>query len=84
MGMGVAFSALPVFVYQGAITLAASFIKAFLTDSIITEMSATGGLLIFGIGLNMLGINVNIKIGNLLPSIFVSVALAALFANLPI
>jgi len=84
MGIGVAFSALPVFVYQGAITLAASFIKAFLTDSIITEMSATGGLLIFGIGLNMLGINVNIKIGNLLPSIFVSVALAALFANLPI
>lgn len=84
MGIGVAFSALPVFVYQGAITLAASFVKAILTDSIITEMTATGGLLIFGIGLNMLGINVNIKIGNLLPAIFVAVLLTALFAHVPI
>ncbi|NLZ51770.1 MAG: DUF554 domain-containing protein [Thermoanaerobacteraceae bacterium] len=84
MGIGVAFSALPVFVYQGAITLAASAIKDFLTDSIITEMSATGGLLIFGIGLNMLGINVNIKVGNLLPAIFVAVILAVLFAYTPI
>jgi len=80
----VAFSALPVFIYQGAITLAASYIKAFLTNNIITEMSATGGLLIFGIGLNMLGINVNIKVGNLLPAIFVAVLLAAAFARAPI
>jgi uncharacterized membrane protein YqgA involved in biofilm formation len=84
MGIGVAFSALPVFIYQGAITLAASYIKAFLTNNIITEMSATGGLLIFGIGLNMLGINVNIKVGNLLPAIFVAVLLAAAFARAPI
>jgi len=84
MGIGVAFSALPVLAYQGFITLAASSIKAFLTDKIITEMSATGGLLIFGIGLNMLNIKVNIKVGNLLPAIFVAVILTALFSNLPI
>lgn len=83
MGIGVAFAALPVFLYQGAITLAASSIKAFLTDAIITEMSATGGLLIFAIGINMLGLNVTIKVGNLLPAIFVSVILAMLFVNLP-
>jgi len=84
MGIGVAFSALPVFLYQGVITLAASFVKAYLTDNIITEMSATGGLLIFGIGLNMLGINVNIKVGNLLPAIFVAVVLAVLLADVPL
>lgn len=84
MGIGVAFSAIPVFAYQGAIALAASFVKAFLTNNIITEMSATGGLLIFGIGINMLGINVNIKVGNLLPAIFVAVILAMVFADLPI
>jgi len=84
MGIGVAFSAIPVFAYQGAIALAASFVKAFLTNNIITEMSATGGLLIFGIGINMLGINLNIKVGNLLPAIFVAVILAMVFADLPI
>ena len=84
MGIGVAFAALPVFLYQGAITLAAAYIKAFLTDAIVIEMSATGGLLIFAIGLNMLGLNVTIKVGNLLPAIFVAVVLAMIFAHLPL
>jgi hypothetical protein len=82
MGIGVAFSALPVFLYQGAITLAAVFIKPFLTDAIIREMTATGGLLIFGIGVNMLTAGkVQIKVGNLLPAIFVAVMMVVLFAH---
>ncbi len=82
MGIGVAFSALPVFLYQGSITLAASFVKPFLTDAIIREMTATGGLLIFGIGVNMLtGGKVQIKVGNLLPAIFVAVLMVFLFAH---
>ena len=82
MGIGVAFSALPVFLYQGSITLAASFIKPFLTDAIIREMTATGGLLIFAIGVNMLtGGKVQIKVGNLLPAIFVAVLMVFLFAH---
>ena len=84
MGIGVAFAALPVFLYQGAITLAASYIKAFLTDTIIIEMSAAGGLLIFAIGINMLGLNVTIKVGNLLPAIFVAVVLTMIFGHLPL
>jgi hypothetical protein len=84
MGIGVAFSALPVFLYQGSITLAAAFVKGFLTDAIITEMTATGGLLIFGIGINMLKTNIKIKVGNLLPAIFIAVFLTALFPRLPI
>lgn len=68
MGIGVAFSALPVFVYQGTITLAASFLQPYLQPEMIQEMTATGGLLIMGIGLNVLGIT-QIRVGNLLPGI---------------
>ena len=82
MGIGVAFSAIPVFLYQGGITLAAAYIKPFLTDAIIREMTATGGLLIFGIGINMLfNGKVQIKIGNLLPGIFVAILMVILFAH---
>lgn len=84
LGMGVAFSALPVFIYQGAITLAAAGVKAFLTNNIITEMSATGGILIFAIGLNMLNINIKIKVGNLLPAIFLAILYTVGLTNLPI
>ncbi|MDD4767926.1 MAG: DUF554 domain-containing protein [Desulfotomaculaceae bacterium] len=75
MGLGVAFSALPVFVYQGAITLLAASLKNFLSPSVVMEMSATGGLLIVGIGINILGIK-EIKVGNLLPAIFYAAPLA--------
>lgn len=75
MGPGVAFSAFPVFVYQGAITLLAASLKGFLSPAAVLEMSATGGLLIVGIGINILGIK-EIKVGNLLPAIFYAVPLA--------
>ena len=84
LGIGVGFAALPVFVYQGLITLASSFVKSFLTEAIITEMTSTGGLLILGIGINMLGTGANIKVGNLLPAIFVSIPLTILFSNIGI
>ena len=73
LGPGVAFSAVAVLVYQGAITLMAGWLKPLLTDAIITEMSAVGGLLIVGIGLNML-FDKHIAVGNLLPAIFVPMA----------
>ncbi|WP_031514325.1 DUF554 domain-containing protein [Desulfofalx alkaliphila] len=72
MGIGVIFSTIPVFLYQGSITLLADFFKEFLTDGMITEMNATGGLLIAAIGINILGI-MKVKIGNLLPAIFLAV-----------
>lgn len=82
MGMGVAFSALPVFIYQGLITLTAASMKVFLTDAIIREMTATGGVLILGIGLNILEIT-KIKVGNMLPAIIGAVFLTALMARFP-
>jgi uncharacterized protein len=69
MGIGVAFSALPVLIYQGSITLLAGFIKPWLTAEVISQMSLVGSILIMGIGLTMLEIK-KIKVGNMLPAIF--------------
>lgn len=81
MGIGVVFSAIPVFIYQGAITLGAVLIKPLLTAAIIREMTATGGLLIFGIGFNLLLDKLHIKVGNLLPAILVAIPLTIFFAH---
>lgn len=72
LGIGTAFSAIPIFIYQGSITLLASYLKDILTAELINEMSAIGGILIIGIGLNMLNIK-KIKVGNLLPAVFIPV-----------
>lgn len=72
LGIGVAFSAVAVFVYQGAITILASSVKDLLTPIVITEMSAVGGILIMAIGVNILGIK-KIKIANMLPAIFIPI-----------
>ena len=77
MGLGVIFSAVAVFLYQGAITLTAVFMKGFLVPTTIQEMTSTGGLLIVAIGLNMLGIT-RIRVGNLLPAIFMPLLYFAL------
>ena len=72
LGIGVIFSAVTVFVYQGYITLGAGLLSGVLSTSVITNMSAVGGLLIIGLGLNMLGVT-KIKIANLLPAIFLPI-----------
>ncbi|MCL2070343.1 MAG: DUF554 domain-containing protein [Treponema sp.] len=70
MGIGVAFSAIPVFVYQGGLVLAAIAVKDLLTPDIIREMSAVGSLIIAAIGFNFLGVK-EIKVANLIPAIFI-------------
>lgn len=77
LGIGVLFSALPVLAYQGGITIGASLLEPYLTTSIVNEMTATGGLLILGIALNILRVT-KIKIGNMLPAILVAAVLAGL------
>lgn len=74
LGWGVAFSALSVFIYQGSLTLLAGWVGVYLTEGVISEMTSVGGLLIFAIGLNLLGIR-EFKIGNLLPAVFVAMIL---------
>jgi len=69
-GIGVLFSAFSILIYQGTLTIGASLVSAWLTDTIIMEMSATGGILIAIIGFNMIGIK-EIKVANMIPAIFI-------------
>ncbi|WP_100374323.1 DUF554 domain-containing protein [Bacillus sp. FJAT-45037] len=74
LGIGVIFSAIPVVLYQGGIALLATQINNYvpteLMDMFIVEMTATGGVMIVAIGLNILGI-LQVRVANLLPSIIV-------------
>lgn len=72
LGIGVMFSAVPVLIYQGAISLLGVYIEPYLSTAVISQMSFTGSILIFAIGVNMLGI-VKIKVGNMLPAIFMPI-----------
>ena len=69
MGLGVMFSSVAVFIYQGFITVTASLMKNFLVPETIAQMTSVGGLLIMAIGFNMLKITA-IRVGNLIPAIF--------------
>ena len=70
-----AFSALPILVYEGGLTLLAGLVAGFLQEAAITEMSAVGGCIIIGIGLNMLELpRTPLKAGNMLPAIFLPLA----------
>lgn len=72
LGIGVALSGAAVFVYQGLITITATFMKPFLVESVIAEMSAIGGLLIIGIASNIMEVK-RIKVGNMLPAVFIPI-----------
>lgn len=74
MGVGVALSAVPIFLYQGAIALGASFIEPFLTPEVIAEMKCVGSILITGLALNLLGLT-KIKVVNYVPTIFLPILL---------
>lgn len=80
MGLGVMFSGAAVFLYQGFITLTAVFMKSYLVPETISQMTSVGGLLIMAIGLNMLKIT-SIRVGNLLPGIFLPLIYYALMTN---
>jgi len=70
MGIGVAFSSLPVLVYQGGIALAAMGVRDLLSPDIIREMSAAGSLVVAAIGFNFLAIK-EIRVANLIPAVFI-------------
>lgn len=78
MGIGVAFSGLAVLVYQGALTLLAGVLEPVMTDSVVSYLSASGGVLIAGIGLTVAGIK-DIRTLNLLPGVFIAAILGYFF-----
>ena len=74
LGIGVALSAIPIFLYQGAIALGASFLAPYLTEAVILEMKCVGSLLIIGIGLNILGLT-KLRVLNMMPAVLFPILL---------
>ncbi len=74
MGVGVLFSSAAVLIYQGALTLLAGLVEPFLSAAVVTEMSAVGGVMLIATGINILGLSKErIKVGNMLPALFLPV-----------
>ena len=72
LGIGVAFSSLIILVYQGGISLMAAQLDAIVTTSMMNELTATGGILLIGIGIsNLLEIK-KIRVGNMLPALVIA------------
>ncbi|MDR1506298.1 MAG: DUF554 domain-containing protein [Treponema sp.] len=73
LGIGVAFSAIPVLVYQGGIALAAMAVRDFLSPDLVNEMSAVGNLLVAAIGVNFVCLegDKEIRVANLIPAVFI-------------
>jgi uncharacterized membrane protein YqgA involved in biofilm formation len=78
-GVSVALSAVPVFIFQASLTLIAMFAGSFFTPVIILELTSVGGILLVGLGLNILHIS-NLRVMNMLPALVVVVILLAIFA----
>lgn len=83
MGIGVALSAVSIFVLQGTLTLVASLVAGAIPTLITGEIIATGSLLVVGIGTNLLGVT-RLKVMNMLPAMFLPLILCPLFSLLPI
>lgn len=77
MGPGTLFSSLSVFAYQGILTLLSVLIKPYVTDVLISELTASGGVLIMMIGINLLGLK-QIKTANYLPAVLLSIVFVLL------
>lgn len=86
MGLGVPFAALFILLFQGGLTLLAGALSPLLSAQVVTEMSAVGGVILIGMGINMLELSEKrIKVANMLPAVFLPAAyvpLAALVSRL--
>jgi len=71
-GIGVLFSIIPLFLYQSSITIFAVYTRDFFTPEIVSQLTAVGGAMIIGIGINLLGL-ARVRVLNLIPSLFFAV-----------
>ena len=78
-GVGVMFSVVPLVLYQGTITLGASLVESFITADMYANISGIGGLMILGIGLNMMKIT-RLRLGDMLPGLVYVVFFTMIFA----
>jgi len=77
-GAGVLFSAAAVLIYQGSIEFFARYLQSVFTDGLITQITAVGGVMILGIGLNM-ALNAKIRVANFLPGFLAAAGYYYLF-----
>ena len=82
-GIGVALSVVPLFIYQGIITLCAGWLSPVLSDLVISEMTCIGYVIIIAIALNMMKIS-KFKVMNYVPGIFVSCILVVIIEKIPV
>lgn len=82
MGIGVAFSAITILVYQGGITLLAGVLQPLVNELLLGELTAVGGVLVIMIGLNLIGLS-KLKTANYIPALLVTIGLIALEPLLP-
>ena len=74
MGIGVLFSVIPLLIYQGGLTLFAGYLQDYLTTPMINELSAVGGIILIGLGINILEIK-QIRVINMVPALLIAVLL---------
>lgn len=74
-GVAVLFSAVPVLIYQGTLTLLAAFLMRYLSEGMMADLSAVGGILLMGLGINILEIK-KINVTNMLPALVIVVVLS--------
>ena len=77
LGKGCAFSAIPVFLWEGSLTLLAKGIRPLMTEAALSNLSLVGSVLIFCVGINLVW-GKKIRVANLLPAVFLAVAAAFL------
>jgi uncharacterized protein len=68
MGFGVLGSAIPILIYQGSLTLLAKLLQPIFNPMVVRELTAVGGIIVMGIGINILGLK-KIRVGNFLPAL---------------
>lgn len=81
LGIGVIFSIIPLLLYQGGLTLLARMMEPMLTETIIMEITACGGLILIGLGLQILEIK-RFRIVNFLPALVLAVILSVIFQKI--
>ena len=80
LGIGVLFSVIPLLVYQGGLTLLAGSLRAVMSEAVVNEISAAGGLILIGLGITILEIK-QLKVLNMLPALVFAGVLSAVFVR---
>ena len=81
LGLGIMLSAVSILLFEGVLVLLAQVIAPYLTDAVVAEMTCVGSVLIFGLGLNLLGIT-KFKVLNFLPAVFLPILLTGILSGI--